>query len=334
MKVTFEEEVDAAAWTRLVEGDPQATPFHTRAWLEAWAGAYPGHRPGHFIVRSPRGDLVGGLPAFRSRRFGLTQLLSLPYGAYGGPVADAPTEGDRAPIREALVRAWVGAAQRPGVVRAHLVLFGASGGDAAPAGVPAGWFHIDRTRILDLSPGFDRIWAEAFHGKVRNDCRRAEKLGVTAAREAGEAAAPAAEHLYGLQAENWKRHTPFHADIFYRLAKAEPDRVGFWVARHEERPVAVQVVLRRGVSSHSWLTVNDPGARKLQGGVLSQVAVIRDLCAAGCARLNFGSSAGSRTIDAYKASFGGVEWTYPSLLREAGWFRPFHYLYYRLKGVN
>jgi CelD/BcsL family acetyltransferase involved in cellulose biosynthesis len=338
LKLSFEEELDEATWKRLLEADPAATPFHTVEWLRAWSRAYPHFRPGRLLARREDGTVIGGLPVFRSIRAGLTQLLSLPYGAYGGPVADAAAEPERAAIRDALIQAWIAEARKPGVMRAHLVLFGwapAGGADGytVPATVPAGWRRTERTRILDLTPGFERLWTEVFGGKLRTKWRRAEKLGVEVTREEGEATAREAERLYRSQAEAWSRHTPFPASLFVHLAEAGPERVEFWIARRDGRVVSVQIVLRHGGRAVSWATLNAPEARDLRAGVLATGAIIQAACRRGDRSFNFGSSRDLSSVDSFKASFGGDERSYPSLLHEAAWFRPLHRLYYRARGV-
>ena len=339
MKVSFEAEVDEAIWARLVEADPAATPFHTVEWLRAWSRAFPALRPGRLLARDGAGTVLGGLPVFRSARAGLTQLLSLPYGAYGGPVAGASEEPDRAPVRDALIRTWIAEARRPGMVRAHLALFGwapteASEGYAPPAEVPAAWLHTGRTRILDLTPGFERLWTDVFRGRVRTAWRRAEKLGVTVAREDGEAAAREAERLYRPQARVWSRYTPFPPSLFLQLAEAGPERVGFWIARHEGRAISIQIVVEHRLHAVSWLVVNAPEARALSAGVPVTGVPIEAACRRGRRTFNFGSSRGMPSLDLYKASFGGSERVYPSLDHEARWFRPLRRLYYRARGVG
>jgi len=339
LKVSFEEAVDEAAWSRLVQADPAATPFHDPAWIRAWCRAYPGFRPGWLLARSPEGTAAGGLPVVRSTRAGLTQLLSLPYGAYGGPVAAANAEPDRAAVREVLLRAWAAEARKPGVVRAHLALYGwaASTGDAGPAvpaEIPAAWRGVERTRVLDLNPDFERVWTEAFEGRVRTAWRQAEKLGVEVAREEGGAAAREAERLYRSQAEAWSRHTPVPPSLFLHLAEADPELVEFWTARHAGRVVSVQIVVHRGGRAVLWASLNTPEARELRAGVLATGTCIRAACLRGDRTFDFGSSRDMPSIDAFKASFGGTERSYPTLLHEAGWFRPLHRLYYRIRGVG
>ncbi len=79
----------AAAWDAYVLAHPQGTLFHARAWSRAVERAY-GHRPAHRTVWAGE-RLAGVLPLFEVRSaFVGTVLVSVPYGTYGGILADTP----------------------------------------------------------------------------------------------------------------------------------------------------------------------------------------------------------------------------------------------------
>ncbi|MEM9057717.1 MAG: FemAB family XrtA/PEP-CTERM system-associated protein, partial [Pseudomonadota bacterium] len=77
---------DAAAWDAFVLAHPAATFFHLSGWRSVLEGVH--RHPTHFLV-AERGDtLCGVLPLaeVRSLLFGAA-LISLPFCAYGGPLA-------------------------------------------------------------------------------------------------------------------------------------------------------------------------------------------------------------------------------------------------------
>ncbi len=78
---------DTAAWARYVATAPGATLFHHPDWCETVTAIF-GHRPFHFLAT--RGDRpVGVLPLIEvNSLFGGRLLISVPYGTYGGMLAD------------------------------------------------------------------------------------------------------------------------------------------------------------------------------------------------------------------------------------------------------
>ncbi len=74
---------------RFVLGHAHGTFFHRPAWGEFVRESF-GHEPWTLVVRRG-GALAGALPLFRVRRpFSGSSLVSVPYGVYGGIVADDP----------------------------------------------------------------------------------------------------------------------------------------------------------------------------------------------------------------------------------------------------
>ena len=83
--------VDSAAhaeWARYVEHSPHASVFHHPCWSDAVCAAF-GHRPHHYLARCDE-RIVGVLPLVEVRsRLAGRLLISVPYGNYGGIVADS-----------------------------------------------------------------------------------------------------------------------------------------------------------------------------------------------------------------------------------------------------
>ena len=63
-----------------------ATFYHSRAWVESLAETYPGMMFKCLMAREA-GSPTGFLPYFVLRRGPLMTAWSMPFGAYGGPVA-------------------------------------------------------------------------------------------------------------------------------------------------------------------------------------------------------------------------------------------------------
>lgn len=342
MKITLESRVDPNAWAELTAADPSASFFHEPVWVDCLAASFPHFRRAYFLARDDAGSLVGGIPAIRSVRFGLTQLFSLPYGTYGTPLVRAATPDEAGRVRRALVRRWVEETRRPGLVRAHLVPFGAAmpepPGPLPPGGefggMPAGWRRMERTHLVDLTVGWEALWSGQFDGDKRTEARKAQRLGVSVRREPGPAVADVIEGLYRRQSGAWRDHTPFPPGFLHRLVEAAPDRVAVWVARHEARPVAAEMVFHHRDTATVWLTCGETAARRLGAGNLIYSEIMEDACRRGLATFNLGGSRGRASIEAFKEAFGSRPVEYATWLYEAAWFRPLHRLQYRLRGIR
>lgn len=80
----------APAWDAYVAAAPPATLFHTLGWRDAVRAAFR-HTPHYLVALGPDGQAGGVLPLFKVHSLLAGDILvSVPYGVYGGIVADDP----------------------------------------------------------------------------------------------------------------------------------------------------------------------------------------------------------------------------------------------------
>ena len=104
MRVRAMERGDAAAWDSYVAAHPGGTLFHGTRWREQVLDAAP-HEPAYLVAEDDAGRVRGVLPAFVVRSLlGGDVLVSVPYGVYGGVLADG-AEAERALLAAAIARA-------------------------------------------------------------------------------------------------------------------------------------------------------------------------------------------------------------------------------------
>ncbi|HYV51083.1 MAG TPA: hypothetical protein VE910_04205, partial [Dongiaceae bacterium] len=72
-------------WDALCRDDPRATLFLHPRWMQALLRANPAYRP-LYLLAEQNGETLGFVPVVRSKRLGLDQVLSLPFGTHGGPL--------------------------------------------------------------------------------------------------------------------------------------------------------------------------------------------------------------------------------------------------------
>jgi CelD/BcsL family acetyltransferase involved in cellulose biosynthesis len=330
--VTIQPAVDSQAWSAILASDPNASFFHTPAWEAALLAAYPYFRPAWFVAADAGGNLTGALPCLESVRAGLVQRLSLPYGTYATPLAAGTTADERNAARAALLDAWWRGTGGPRIVRANLTLFVSPEGEALPDWNGTETATTEHTHLVDLSRGFEHLWSEVCRRDARANCRKAEEHGVTATREPD--GVDVIDRLYREQAASWKDHTPFPPGLFQSLRTAAGNGVEGWIARHEGRPVAGQLLLLHRDTAFSWVTANRPEARPLRATTLLGRAIMEDLCRRGIRWFNFGGSRHAPGLEEFKRGLGGRPHAYVSCMREAAWFRPIHRLQYRVRGIR
>lgn len=324
MKISVETQIDPAAWNLLLLGDPDGTFFHDRTWMTSLTASYRHFHPGYIVAREADGRLVGGIPFVRAVRFGLTQILSMPFGTYATPLASPAASVSAARVRALLAERWLKEATRPGVVRAHLVPFSPGQPDPGAAWIAPQWRVKEQTHIIPLAAGFEEIWFRRYDKENRTASRKAVRLGVVVAEESGTEAARVLDTLYRGQSGEWSGHAPYREGLFERLVEQGGERVRIWVARHEGVAVFAVMGFYHRDTVLPWVSGSTPDARRLCAGNLIHKVMIEDGASRGFAAYNFGGSGGVPGIEAFKVAFGGEAFDYVSYLIEApayGWLR-------------
>lgn len=221
--VSFLEPSGESAWDKYVAEHSQGTPFHLLAWREAVERTF-GHRP-HYLVAKAGADVVGVLPVFHVKSFLFgSMLVSVPYGVYGGALADSEQtalalEGRAAQLAGELSVAYLElrdrqpAAERGGAHRELYVGFRKE--------LPA-----DSGAVLETIP---------------RKTRRMVRLAISAGLDGALSRSP--EHVdafYSLFAHNMRKlgSPAFPKSLILNLLSSFKDRADILLVRREGRPVA------------------------------------------------------------------------------------------------
>jgi hypothetical protein len=321
-------ELDPSAWDDLTAESPDATIFHSLAWLALADREIPGTSVRVLVLPGEGGrGYAAALPFARMEKIGFRHSVSLPAGAYGGVLLSRSIPEPEAAGTAAALLARFDRLGRAWNAGATAVTF-APGSALARALRPPGGFLLraSATMFLDLRPGIDAI-RRGYSETCRSGIRRAEREGVTAV--AGRSSEDL-DVFYGLYEAMLAERVPYfryERGFFERAAETLGERMTVWVARHGGVPVSAKIVYRHRGVVHEHFGVVRRSARDLRPHHFLMDRVFADACASGAESANLGGSYGNPGIQSFKASFGGrpvevIEW-----VRESPAFRVAHALY-------
>ena len=277
-----------ARYAAILDHFAEASVYHTPAWLRVWEdlGAEL------IFLEVDTETLV----PFVCRGSGaLRRAYSLPFDTYGGPV----TTGSASPV------SFEGIIQRVGSPSVRVADFSAAIVSSNGALRPI------ESHVIDLSGGYEQA-ARRYTDSNRRNIRQARDNGV---RVAAVSQHGAVRDFYRLHVRTVRRHgarplpRAFFDSVFARLVPS--DAATFYLASHEGRVVAGNLVLRHKDRSYDWMWVYDDRVASLRATNLMLDHAIRDEVARGSRGLNLGASPNDRLGSVrFKQSFGAETTAY------------------------
>jgi hypothetical protein len=185
---------------------------------------------------------------------------------------------------------------------------------AVPASVHA---ELRSSQVLDLDGGFATIWSERFTSKVRSNCRKAERRGVTVESDSTGALMPAFFALFRESVDRWARERGYPVPLMrWRFGRSHPrskfvavarllgERCTVSIAWRAGQPLAGIVVLAGGAWATYWRGAMDKDLCRSSGAnELLHRHAIEEACAQGRRSYDFGMSQ-TDALRRFKASFG------------------------------
>jgi FemAB-related protein (PEP-CTERM system-associated) len=282
--------VSGEEWDGYVARHPDATADHEWIWRDVFRQVF-GHQSIYLAARRA-GTIAGVLPLvlFRSGLFGRS-VVSVPFLNYGGVLAD-DDEAAGALIEEA---ALVGSEFRA----AHVELRHTA---RRARHLPCRNHKIGLVR--DLPGTIDALWTGTDR-KVRNQVRKAQKEGLTAASGGAELVSD----FYRVFAENMRDlGTPVYSRrLFETVAQAFGERARVFVVRQGARPIAGGVAIRfRDTVIVPWAS-SLRAFRSLCPNMLLYWSMLEHAVEHGAARFDFGRSSPGGGTHQFKVQWGARE---------------------------
>jgi hypothetical protein len=285
--LTVDERV-RARYADILRHFPGATVYHTPQWLGVWEAL--GADLEFIEIDS---DTI--MPFVAKGSGMLRRAFSLPFDTYGGPVSASgtgPVTFERViePLATSSVRVADFAA---GVVSLN------------------GALQPVASHIVDLSAGYERA-AERYADANRRNIRQAGERGVSIVSLSGADAAREFHRLHvGTMARFGTRPMSrrFFEAIMERLVPL--DLATFTFARHDERLIAGNLVLRYRDRSYDWMWVYDNRATEVRATNLLIDRALHDEAARGSREINLGASPNDSLGSVrFKQSFGARPFGY------------------------
>ncbi|GLQ53560.1 GNAT family N-acetyltransferase [Devosia nitrariae] len=185
------------------------------------------------------------------------------------------------------------------------------------------WIAVPRlAHVLDLRPGFDKIWA-GFRSSTRGQIRKAERAGLDVKSGCEPSLVEAFHGLLMRSVDRWARrqHEPLALarwrargrdpiDKFNTIAKALGPACQFRVAYHNGEPAAAILVLQERNAHYTRGAMDERLAAPTSANYLLHRLAIEAACNAGCATYHMGETTAGGTLARFKEQFGAVATPY------------------------
>lgn len=312
LKIGIEETLDSESVLHFVAGIPEATFFHTPAWLEVLCASFPRFRAEWLTARE--GDaLVGLMPIVEMRKGPFSYLLALPWGTYGHPLARSTS------IKKELLAAFAKSAGHPLCLEAVACIFdGAWSADV----IPSDCVRREECCLIELEGDFDVFWRTALSSKRRQLCNKGLREGVEVRMLETEEEIKSFHTLYVAGSSSWGgRVHPYPLRLFMELFKRRDEGVVFWGGFLGERLLGGNIDFYFGEMAVAWQAGLSPESYPYYVGSLLVTAAVEEACRRGMKVFNLGSSQGDEGLIFFKKSLGGSQFFYPVLEIRKKWWR-------------
>lgn len=294
-------------WPDLVAAHPQASAFHTCAWLSALQATY-GYRPLVLTTSAPDAPLKNAM-VFCEVRSWLTgrRLVSLPFSDHCEPLLDDPAILD--PILLHARRAVEQGRYRRVEIRPHSAQTGESAGFESKGGAVL--------HRLDLNLPLDQLFRTFHKDCIQRKIRRAERENLVYEEGASE---EQLNDFYRLMTMTRRRHNlpPQPLQWFRALAAAFGSSLKIRIARKDGAAVASIITLSHRQTMVYKYGCSDASANKYGGTPMLFWQTIQDAKANGQTVLDMGrSDLEDPGLSVFKEHWGSVPtpltyWRYPA----------------------
>ena len=178
-------------------------------------------------------------------------------------------------------------------------------------------FSQTPTRVLDLTPGYERTFA-GYNATIRNQVRRARRIGVSVRETTNRDSVSEYHRIYTRLAQQRGGYgDTYPVKLFLELVEVR-SIARLLVAEYEGRVIGGGLFFQDGNSVLYWHAASDREYSRFYPSCAVLDEAIRWACESGATFFNFGGSVGLSSLDQFKSFWGArtelnceFEWTNP-----------------------
>ena len=285
-------------WVDFVEAHPQALIFHRPAWAEMIASSY-GYERFALCLLDDDEQIAGGLPVIATTAGGLRRKkrwVSLPFSDFCPPLLAVGT--DPSDFTQAIGQARLEAGVQSLSVRAPLV------------GLERQQVEAAVVHTTSLERDTDALFKTFHRSQVQRNLRRAAREPLTVRH--GSERDDLTGSFYRLHLQTRRRlGMPVQPRRFFRAIWEELLEPGYgWLllVEHDSKPVAAAVFLTGGDTVTYKYGASDSAFWSMRPNHLLFAEAIRQACAQGYSRFDWGrSDLSDHGLREFKSGWAGVE---------------------------
>jgi len=264
-------------WADLVDEHPQASIFHSPAWLTALQRTY-GYQPMALTLTPPQEELTNGIAFARvASRLTGTRLVSLPFADHCQPLTqDARQTAELTTYAGKMQRGYKYIELRP-----H---------EACECALPG--FGVSAQYLLhtlDLTPDLEQMFGRFHPSCLQRRIRHAERMNLAYEESRSESALA---DFYKLQVMTRARHNlpPQPTTWFENLRNSFGDRFTVHTVCADGKPIASMITLRHNSVLTYKYGASDASQHRLGGVALLFWRTIQSAKANGVTKMDLGRS--------------------------------------------
>ncbi|MBN1165042.1 MAG: GNAT family N-acetyltransferase [Candidatus Krumholzibacteriota bacterium] len=310
MKVRIQDNINGREILDFIGGFPRATFFHTPAWMEILTASFPRFRPAWITVRDDYG-LRGMMPFIRISRGPFRSLWALPFGTYGGPLADQPATG------RLLLEEFSHLTRSPFCLEAEVDFFPPPEEGSPPAGMK---IREEECSLITLEGNFDDYLSRMVSKKKRQICNGCRKSGMEVRTIGDEDEIDRFHDLYRLGSRSWGGVHPYPLRLFKELFRRREEGVVFLGAYRDGELLGGHINLFFGRTAQAWQAGISPRSHELGVAAYLVLHAVKEAYQRNTRYFNLGSSGGDQGMIFFKRTMGGSECRYPVIEFRNKWW--------------
>jgi len=303
-RILGRKDLDRENWKEMARS---GTFFQTLEWADICSGGLGFRAEGVFLTGYADGEMISGMPAIITRKFGFRSFYSMPYGTYGEMITKGAMDEEQRDIFNANLIKFL---KRGRFSRISITDFE---GRLSEVGEPFLTWSPSFTHIIKLDSLSDYIPPDE---RILEQVRNGLKSGTTRIAIRTDDDLNSFYDLYLMTEKRHGQRTPLYSKRFFRaiLDTLCNSNMLYWNALLEDsRMVGSCINFIHGDTLFNWQNVSDYSKRYLRPNHVLIADAIEYAINRGIKKINLGASPPyAHSLIDFKRRWGGVRVNYDS----------------------